>query len=241
MEALLWTDIARFYHAGLKNLCGPFDRSYGMDMRHYVAVLGEWVWLVTGHAQAPFPTLDQPFAHAGDLCFAPCAAILGAAVPSEVVPHFFAFQGERQIERVIADSPQRVATAWLASGLMIGAERTTFGKRGYPQFHPGTIYWKIGADEVGWIRLMNAEPLDARASANRLDIAGQDEIWFQISAPGVQIESIHAARWQLPGLEVTIQINVSDVHIEHTTHFIEVRYHAGAGQPISCVLTTRLA
>jgi hypothetical protein len=165
---------------------------------------------------------------------------LGAQAPSEAQPHFFAFQGERQVERVIADSPRRVATAWLAPGIMIGAEDTSRAKKGYAQFHPGTIYWKIGADAVGWIRLMHAEPLDARASANRLDIAGQDEICFQISAPGVQIEAIQSTHWQLPGLDMQIEANVSLAHIEHPSHLIEVRYHAGAGQPVSCALITRL-
>jgi hypothetical protein len=33
MEALLWRDLAQFYHADLRNLAGPYDRSYGMDMR----------------------------------------------------------------------------------------------------------------------------------------------------------------------------------------------------------------
>jgi len=40
MEAGLWRDIARSYHAGLGNICGPYDRSYGMDMRRYFAITG---------------------------------------------------------------------------------------------------------------------------------------------------------------------------------------------------------
>jgi hypothetical protein len=143
MEALLWMDVARFYHAGLGNLCGPFDRSYGMDMRRYVALLGEWIWLITGRHQAPFPSLDGPFAHSADFCFGPCIAILGALVPGDVQSHLFAFQGERQVERVISDSPHRVATAWLAPDIMIGAEDTTGARQGSPQFHPGTVYCRL--------------------------------------------------------------------------------------------------
>jgi hypothetical protein len=44
MEADLWRDIARFYHAGLKNLAGPFTRAYGMDMPNYVGLTGLYFW-----------------------------------------------------------------------------------------------------------------------------------------------------------------------------------------------------
>ena len=37
MEASLWNDIADFYQPSLRNISGPYDRSYGMDMESYVA------------------------------------------------------------------------------------------------------------------------------------------------------------------------------------------------------------
>jgi len=241
LEAMLWTDIARFYHAGLRNLCGPFDRSYGMDMRHYVALLGAWIWLITGKDQAPFPSLDRPFAHSADFCFGPCVAILGAQVPGKAQSHLLAFQGERHVERVISDSPRRVATAWLAPKLMIGAQDASSSRPGSAQFHPGTVYWQAGADEVGWIRLRHTWPVDARASANRLDISGAGELTCQISVPGLDADLIRANRWQLPGLEVQVESNVSNVHIECKPGMAEICYRAGDDQPISCSLVTRLA
>jgi len=241
LEALLWTDIARFYHAGLRNLCGPFDRSYGMDMRRYAALLGEWIGLITGMDQAPFPGLDRPFSHSADFCFGPCVAILGTQAPSDARSHLLTFQGERQVERVISDSPRRVATAWLAPKIMIGAEDASGSRPGSAQFHPGVVYWQAGADEVGWIRLRHTWPADARAGANRLDISGAGEISFQISAPGLDAGLIRPNHWQLPGLEVQVESNVSSVHIERQPDMIEIRCRAGDDQPISCALVTRLA
>ncbi len=55
MEARLWTDIAAFYHADLKNLCGPFDRAYGMDMQAYVSLVGLWLRTVLAHSLVPPP------------------------------------------------------------------------------------------------------------------------------------------------------------------------------------------
>jgi len=240
MEALWWMDIARFYHAGLHNLCGPFDRSYGMDMRRYVALLGEWIWLITGRDQAPFPSLDRPFAHSADFCFGPCVAILGAQAPGDAQSHLLAFQGERQVERVISDSPRRVATAWLAPDIMIGAEDTGGARSGSTQFHPGSVYWKIGADEVGWIRLCNVWPVDARAGANRLDISGAGEFYFQISAPDLDADLIKADGWQLPGLEVQVESNASDAHVERQSDLVEIYYRTGDNQSLSCSLMTRL-
>ena len=241
MEALLWTDIAQFYHAGLRNLSGPFDRSYGMDMRRYVALVGEWIWLITGKEQAPFPARDRPFAHVADLHFAPCVAILGAHVPPDVAPHFLAFQGERQVERVISDSPRRVATVWMGQDIMLGAEHTRNTKRGYPQFHPATVYWKIGADDVGWIRLLHSEPVDARASQNRLDIVGAGKLVFQVCAPNAQADAIQAGLWQLPDLTVQVATPSVAVHVEHKPDWIEIHYGANDDQSISCTLMTRVA
>jgi hypothetical protein len=122
-------------------------------------------------------------------------------VPRDAQAHLLAFQGERQVERVISDSPRRVATAWLAPDLMIGAQDSSGARQGSAQFHPGTVYWRIGTDEVGWIRLLNVWPANARARANRLDIRGTSEFYFQISAPGLDAGLIQANHWQLPGLE----------------------------------------
>jgi hypothetical protein len=53
MEAsLLWNDIADFYQPSLRNISGPYGRSYGMDMESYVAATGLWLRSVLPAAQA---------------------------------------------------------------------------------------------------------------------------------------------------------------------------------------------
>ena len=240
MEAALWLDIARLYHAGLRNMCGPFDRSYGMDMRGYAALLGEWIWLVTGQAGAPFPALDRPFAHAADYCFGPCVAILGAQVPPEAQPHLMAFQGERQVERILSDSPRRAATAWLAPGVMLGAESVDGGSPGSAQFHPATVHWRAGADDVGWIRLRPILPVSARASANGLDVTGAGKFYFQICAPGLDASLVQPQRWQLPGLEVQVEHDAAITRVEPKGDLVEVYYYASDRPTLTCSLATRL-
>jgi len=78
-----------------------------------------WLWLGVDLAHHRKGTGSLPGDGSAPLCmwlifcFAPCVAILGARVPADVAPHFLAFQGERQVERIISDSPRRVATAWM--------------------------------------------------------------------------------------------------------------------------------
>jgi hypothetical protein len=246
IEAALWRDIAQFYHADMRNVAGPYDRSYGMDMCRYVACLGMWIWLATGYEQAPFPRLDRPLEHAWDFAIAPLFALLGARVPDDARPHFLAFQGERQVEHVIAAEPRRVASAWIGARVMLGAEDSSSSYRvNDKQFHPATVHWLAGDDAVGWIRLRHVAPVDARAERNRLSIvctqhAGGDlEFVFQIVAPDVDLNTLRHDRWELPGLIVHVETNTDGPIVTRSAEVVELRYHAPdrrAGAPVHFTL-----
>jgi len=229
MEEMLWGDIAQFYHAGLKNIAGPYDRSYGMDMRRYVALLGEYIWLVTGREGAPFPDLDAPLEHAGDFCFGPMVAVRLPRIPADVLVHFHTFGGERFVEHLLADAPPRKATAWLAERVMIGAEATSLRDIGQGQFHPATIHWSVPravqgdregcpyAQDGGWVRLMVVRPVDALASPHRLTVTSLGPVSFLIACPAVpggersQTTSVAPDHWRLPGLEVRVEASAIGV------------------------------
>ena len=248
MEAALWRDIAQFYHAGMRNVAGPYDRSYGMDMRHYVASLGMWIWLATGYERAPFPRLDGPIEHGWDFAVAPLFALLGLHMPEDAQPHFLTFQGERQIERAIAAEPRRVATAWVGARVMLGAQDSSSRYRvGDHQFHPATIHWLIDKDRVGWIRIRSVQPVDARAERNRLSIActehagGDLEFVFQIAAPEIDVATLQHQRWALPGLTVGVETNAEEPDVEYDANLVALHYRAhniSAGVPIHFTLET---
>ncbi len=237
MEGLVWTDIARYYHAGLRNLCGPFDRAYGMDMTRYAAVVGEWIWLVSGTQRAPFPEPSLAFAHTPDFCYAPCAAILGTAIPEEAWPHFIYFQGERLVEHTISSNPRRAASAWLEDNLMIGAEFTSRAKPGYVQFHSATAHWRAGEYEVGWLRLRHTHPADATAARRSLKIAGQGALCFEIYAPGLQEGDVSAGEWRLAGLAVRVSGGAAAAFsVSRQLEWLELRYDPGADAGLELVL-----
>ncbi len=234
MESLLWRDLAQFYHADLRNLAGPYDRSYGMDMRHYASVLGIWIRLALDKSHAPFPETDHPFEHDHDISFVPLIAFLGADVPADAREYLRAFRGERQIERTISDSPRRVVTTWLGIDRMIGGEFTSRSVPQSNQLHPATIHWRIDGDQVGWLRVIYQKPVDARASKNRLEIETTSEIAFLVHAPGALSDHIEPSSWRLPRLGLRIKTNAESMEVHPRGERFEIRYKVSADQPITC-------
>ncbi len=236
MEAALWRDVAQFYHPDLSNLSGPYDRSYGMDMRRYASLIGIWIRLATDQANAPFPDTNGAFEHAHDIGFVPLLAFLGARVPSEALAFLRAFHRERQIERVIADTPRRVVTAWLGRDRMLGGEFTSRKLPASGQFHPATLHWRIGPGEIGWVRLLYLEPVDARASRDRLEIKTTREIAFLVYAPGVEEKAFLRDHWHLPGLSVRVATNADAMRLDQHDDMFEIRYGMAGNHPIDCIL-----
>jgi hypothetical protein len=230
MEAGLWRDIGRFYHAGLRNLCGPFDRSYGMDMRRYVTLTGAWMALVLPADMAPLPDPSKPMDHAHDFVCVPTYVALGAQVPDEVLAGFREFQGERVLRRPI-EGP-RIATAWLGRDVMLGGELTgatrAFGPgTRYNQFHPATMHWRAASGDVGWMRLVSGPAGDAEAAAGSLVVTAPvaGDFVFRLQAPGLAAEKLARERWALPNLDVQVESDAADFSVQAGDGFVDLRYH----------------
>ena len=52
MVSKTWESVGELWHPGMKNLAGPWDRTYGWDMNRYVGVMAAWVWLYVGGEQS---------------------------------------------------------------------------------------------------------------------------------------------------------------------------------------------
>lgn len=189
MEAGLWRDIGDYYHAGLKNVCGPFDRSYGMDMRRYVALTGVWIGLVVPAELTPLPDPTKPMAHGHDFFCVPTYVALNLQVPAEAAASFRRFQGARQLNRPI--SGPRVATAWIGENLMLGGEitgNTRGANKATSQFHPATMHWRAPGDDVGWMRLFASPNCDAKAEAGLLTVtsAAPGDFTYRLCVRGLK-------------------------------------------------------
>lgn len=222
MEAELWKDIAAHYHAGLKNLAGPYSRASGMDMQKYVSLIGLWLRVVLGPELAPLP--DE-----GDFDYAPHFAILGTKIPAEAMQHFKSFVGERLVRRVI--TPKRVASSWIGRDFMLGGEATSktrlVATKGEPvarQFYPVTVHWKTPAGDIGWIKLIDSSRLDARTEKNVLCISCIGDATFRIAVSGIELKSVQRDLWTLPGLSVRVNTDALDLIITPGDVYIDIQY-----------------
>jgi hypothetical protein len=245
IETILWRDVAQYYHADLKNMCGPFTRSYGMDMPNYGALLGMSIWLGIGRDQAPFPNESGFFDHCADFVYGPCFGISETRIPEDILHHFTTFSGERQFEKRISQIPDRVVTAYLGPNIMIGAEATplegdpknTFYKL-TDQFHPATIHWQLPNGKTAWMRLRHIGAINAHATKGHLNITGKIEpdllekhgdnhqnFIFQFNIPDtVSTDAFQSNNWHLPGLSITIKTDIPAPQIERDENIINVRY-----------------
>ncbi len=219
IEAALWRDIGRWYHPGMRNLCGPWSRSYGMDLREYVSLLGLWMVPAVGLAAAPLPDIvtGRPFDHAHDLSNGPLADALGPVVPADV--DLLRFGGEHTVTQRITSpvSTDRVATGWLSERVMCGGETGTLGASARGQYHPATVHWSMPDGDVGWIRLVHYAPARAVASAGAVAITClpsakrgpvAPELW--VYSPGGL--SVTGRTWTLPGLDVEVAAGFDDLN-----------------------------
>ena len=222
MEADLWKDVAAYYNFNLKNVAGPYDRAYGMDMRKYVSLEGLWLRTALGPGPAPFPEISGALEHSNDLIYAPLFAVLGAKIPDEAAKHFRGFVEARQIRRVI--TPSRVATAWIDSNFIMGAESTNYTREAGSQFHPATIHWKTPTGDVGWMRLYEGPRLNAQVEKETLRISGVGDYTFRFAADGLDAKMLRRDEWTLPGLRVKLETDAQAMDLKPERGFIDLHY-----------------
>ena len=130
--ARLGERISRLYHPGLRAVCGPYTRAYGVDLDRYVSFLGMW-WAMAGEATLPVD-LSATTDHAHDLSFAPVLERLSDAV----LPHLEPTDGARSHEQRFGPV---TATSVLGTDSMIGAETGRRGTFSRDQYVPLVAHW----------------------------------------------------------------------------------------------------
>ena len=207
MEAALWRDMAALYNSRLRNISGPYDRAYGMDMESYVSIVGLWLRTELDPLAAPIPKLVPPLDHNDDLFFVPMIVLPGTRIPPDAMLRFRGFQGERQFRRQITED--RIATAWIGKDVIYGGESTRKTRDSGPQtefhqFHPATVQWRTPSGQIGWILVMQSPPIDASADRSGLTISASGDVRIQISAPFALPSNLRQGKWLLPGLTVQV-------------------------------------
>lgn len=224
MEAGLWRDIANLYQPELRNISGPYDRAYGMDMESYVSVDGVWMRTVLDAKSAPLPPIKATTDHVPDIWLAPHIAVLGTRIPADAFNKMTKFEGEHLVNRKITD--QRSATAWIGKHVIFGGEATSKTRDVGPasQFHPATIQWRTPSGEIGWVQLYEAPMIDATADAHGITISATGTICIRIHAQGIDEAKISATGWELPGLKVAVTADSKSFSEEKMGENINLTY-----------------
>jgi hypothetical protein len=224
MEADLWRDTAQFYHAPMRNLCGAYDRSYGMDMRDYIAVVGLWIAAVLPPEYAPLPDVEKPFDHAADYYFMPMVGLLGVQIPEDALPYFTAFHGERFIEREI--EPKRRVSAWLSENLMLGAEADNLNAARTNQFHPATVHWQVADGSVGWMRIQSETLFQAEVKPYEMHLSSRSSVEYScaIRVANTEISHLSLNRWELSGLTITVEAQASDFKVSQAGDILMIKF-----------------
>jgi hypothetical protein len=224
MKAGLWRDIANLYQPDLRNISGPCDRAYGMDMENYVSVDGVWMRTALDPKHAPLPPIAADTDHVADAWFAPHLAVLGTRVPADALKKMTTFEGEHLVDRKITD--QRSATAWIGKHVIFGGEATSKTKDVGPasQFHPATIHWRTPSGEIGWVQLNQAPMIDATADKHGITISATGTIRIRIHAKGLDQAKVSTTEWDLPGFKVAVTADSKSFNKEINGDNLDITY-----------------
>ncbi|KAJ5001398.1 hypothetical protein K4K48_001490 [Colletotrichum sp. SAR 10_66] len=185
MIEAVWETIGNMYNANLRNIAGPWDRTYGFDMNQYVAILNIYIWSLVGKSQAPGIDQTWSMAHADDFEYAPLISVLApyhdALVPKSVIQKLVSFPGEHMYETTAISPPHDLAprnvTAWLSHNVTIGAESYDEDTLGGPrqdslQWSPAAIQWARNDGSIGYVVLHGTEKaMEVKVDPEQLTLA----------------------------------------------------------------------
>ena len=232
MEATMWKDIASFYNSILRNISGPYDRSYGMDMESYVSIVGVWMRTMLDAKTAPLPAITASTDHVADVWFAPHLAILGTRIPPDALSKMKKFEGDHLLRKQITE--ERVATAWIGRNVIFGGESTNKTKDAgtTTQFHPATVQWRTPSGEIGWVQLVQSPMIDATADKRGLTISATGTVRLRLHAKDMVQTKISATVWDLPGLHVAVTSDARNFSVEKTEGAIDLVYGEMTGMSL---------
>lgn len=233
--AKIWGSVTEFYHPDLKNLAGPWDRTYGYDMTKYVSLLAVQIWALVGKEASPLFANTVALSHGNDFCAAPLFAILApymaSLLPANITSALTTFTGEHTVSTSAYSPPfdtyPRNITAWLAPNISIGAQSVAEPEIGGPSlsatsYSPAVVQWQTGNSGIGWIHYYPTDSyIDATASASTLNISypygnSSSIFTFQISE---FIAKRDVGSWDdLQGLSVSVSAS-SAVDMNYTVTF----------------------
>lgn len=237
IEKRLWECIAELYHPRLQNMCGPFDRAYGMDMRSYVSLLGMWLKLATAGQVSPVPVPTRKTAHIHDLPFGLCFAFMRPDVSVEMQSRLCASTQPRFVSTIVGSrqGTRRAVTAWLEGKVMIGASSHAITE--WDQCCPATIHWELPDGRIGWIRSVASSFITAAAGERLLKIGNLSAVATicHLRVGGADSLQLRCTRnkWELPGLQVEVEAPLGTFGFRPRNGLWEISYELKGGSTLA--------
>jgi hypothetical protein len=157
LVAALLDSLQFLYHPTLHNLCGPFTRTYGMDLASRITLYGLWRLVALSDETALPPLAGAVIEHSHDLFFSPLIEWAIDRSPQAFPPDSQVFPRQRTFDL----NGGRRATALLDAEVMMGAE--CGGREGlvWDQYVPGSVHWREDG-RICWLRVhaQQAQPVD---------------------------------------------------------------------------------
>ncbi|KAL3424259.1 hypothetical protein PVAG01_03540 [Phlyctema vagabunda] len=228
MVASTWEAVAQLWHPQLKNVAGPWDRSYGFDMNKYLSLMALHLWSYVGKENSSVISKPYVMSHNADFAWAPLIAILApfheTLIPESVFPALKEFSGEHTFTSSTFSPPfdtyPRNITAWLAPNISIGAETYSENVIGGPAKNPGTfnpalIQWETG-NGIGFITLYATEyAVTAEAKPGTLNLTyplgNSSSIFSLIVSPFLAKPTVSTLE-DIQGLNVTVSGTVNETY-----------------------------
>lgn len=219
--------VAQLWHSDMRNLAGPWDRSYSFDMTIHLGHLGMLLAPIIGRHEAGLHPHPEIMSHARDWCWAPLIAVhsefFRSLLPDGLEDSFKSFDEDRTWEGKAYYPPHdleaRNITTWLSKDLIIGAQSYRCKSSNGPsnnngQFHPATAQWTRDGDgkTIGWLSLRSSQAhVTTEVSPNRLKITypeGTAESTFAFFvSPSLQKKDV--AGWaDIQGVSLTVSGNI---------------------------------
>ncbi|KAH7311449.1 hypothetical protein B0I35DRAFT_396137 [Stachybotrys elegans] len=238
-----WESVGLLWHPGMKNMAGPWDRSYGYDMNRYLSLMALWFWSFVGKENSSLIENPSIMSHSADYAWAPLFAILADThkklVPKNVLSKLTKFQGEHTFSATCYyppfDKVPRNITSWLSEKLTIGAEsfdELFLGGAGQNQaaFNPAVVQWDTG-DEIAFLSLYPTETaLQPVVSPNKLTLTypyGTAGSIFSLVVGTFTAKRVVNSWADVQGLDVKVSGNVD---LNYNLTF--AGHYGGASKPL---------
>jgi len=221
-----WESVAQLWHPEMKNMAGPWDRSYGYDMNRYLSIMALWFWTIIGKDNSSLIKRPELMSHSADYAFAPMVAVLAdfhaALLPEDLKKTLTTFDVDERTFNAQAyyppyDTVPRNITTWLSHNLTIGAESFNQTDLGGPStsqeaYNPVVAQWKVGK-EIAFLSLYPTEKsLQAKVSAGKVSLSyphGTNSSIFTLLVSTFSTKRTVTSIGDIQGLNLTVSGNAN--------------------------------